>query len=177
MRRTVSIVLPSAQKCIDNFPPPLLLSVPRENGLAARKTGCPLSLNVIIINSATLSHSPCGLPSRVEYHFFSDPSPRNDHLPGENLFAYIETRSALNSHSCSLSLDPHEMSLNIDMKMMRPVNSSGFSLIFDRNSWTLLQSCNVVNPGKIFHSTSIGSPSIVSKALKEPRQQVFPDRI
>ena len=26
-------------------------------------------------------------------------------------------------------------------------------------------SCNVVNPGKIFHSNSIGSPSIVSKVL------------
>ena len=33
-----------AQKCIDNFPPPLLLSVPRDNGLVARKTGCPHSL-------------------------------------------------------------------------------------------------------------------------------------
>ena len=51
------------------------------------------------------------------------------------------------------------------MKMIRPVSSSGFSLIFDMNSWTLLQSCNVVNPGKIFHSNSIGSPSIVSKVL------------
>ena len=86
-------------------------------------------------------------------------------IPGENLLAKIETRLALNSHSCSLSGDPHEMSLNIDMKMIRPVNFSGFSLIFDRNSWTLLQSCNVVNPGKMFHSNSIGSPSIVSKAL------------
>ena len=37
VRKTVSIVSPSAQKCIDNFPPPLLLSVPRDNGLVARK--------------------------------------------------------------------------------------------------------------------------------------------
>ena len=59
--KTVSIVSPSAQKCIDNCPPPLLLSVPRDNGLVARKTGCPLSLNLTIVNSATLSHSPCGL--------------------------------------------------------------------------------------------------------------------
>ena len=56
------------------------------------------------------------------------------------------------------------MSLNIDMKMIRPLNSDG-SLILDMNFWTLLQSCNVVNPGKIFHSNSIGSPSIVSKVL------------
>ena len=57
------------------------------------------------------------------------------------------------------------MSLNIDMKITRPVKSFGSVLIFDRNSWTLLQSCNVVNPWIIFHSNSIGSPSIVSKVL------------
>ena len=39
----------------------------------------------------------------------------------------------------------HEMSLNIDMKIIRPLNSDG-SLILDMNSWILLQSCNVVNP-------------------------------
>ena len=71
---------------------------------------------------------------RVEYHFFSDPGPRNDHLSGENLLAEIETRLVFNSHSCSLSLDLHEMSLNIDMKMIRPVKSSGCMLIFDINS-------------------------------------------
>ena len=129
-----------------------------------RKTGCPLSPNLIIINSATLSHSPCGLSTREEDHFFSDPGPRNDHLPGVNVLAHIETRWALALHSCSLSSDHHEMSLNIDMKMICPLNSDG-SLILDMNSWTLLQSCNVVNHGKIFHSNSIGSPSIVSKVL------------
>ena len=53
------------------------------------------------------------------------------------------------------------MSLNIDMKMIRTWNCSG-SLILFMNSWTLA-TCNVVNPGKIYHSNSIGSPSIVSK--------------
>ena len=57
------------------------------------------------------------------------------------------------------------MSLNIDMKIIRPVTSCGCMLIFDRNSWTSRTSCNVVNPGKIFHSNSIDSPSIVSKVL------------
>ena len=113
MRRTVSIVSPSAQKCIDNFPPILLLSVPRDNGLVAQKTGCLLSLKIIIINSATLSHSPCGLISWVKYHCFPDRSLRNDQRPAGNLFA----------------------------------------------------SCNVANPGKIFQSNSVGSPSIVSKVL------------
>ena len=51
------------------------------------------------------------------------------------------------------------------MKIIRLVNFSGVALNFDSNSWTLVQSSNVVNPGKIFHSNSIGSPSIVSKAL------------
>ena len=111
----------------------------------ARKPGCPLSPNFIIINPATLSHSPCGLLPRVEYNFFSDPSPRNDQSPGGNLLAQIETRLALALHSCSLSSDHHEMSLNIDMKKIRPLHSGG-SLISDMNSWTLLQHCNVVNP-------------------------------
>ena len=57
------------------------------------------------------------------------------------------------------------MSLNIDKKKIRPLNFSGVTLNLDSNSWTLWQSCNVVNPGKIFHSNSVGSPSILSKAL------------
>ena len=51
------------------------------------------------------------------------------------------------------------------MKIIRPVSFSGVTLTLDSNSWTLLQSCTVVNPVKIFHSNSIGSPSILSKAL------------
>ena len=34
--------------------------------------------------SAILSHSPCGLSSLIEYHFFSDPGPRNYHCPAPN---------------------------------------------------------------------------------------------
>ena len=59
----------------------------------------------------------------------------------------------------------HEMSLNIDMKIIRPVKFSCCTLNLDSNSWTSRTSCNVVNPGKIFHSNSIGSPSILSEAL------------
>ena len=57
------------------------------------------------------------------------------------------------------------MSLNIDMKIIRPVKFCGSTLNLDSNSWTARTSCNVVNPGKILHSNSIGSPSILSKAL------------
>ena len=74
------------------------------------------------------------------------------------IFLHIgKPRLAFDSHSTLLSLDPHEMSLNIDMKIIRPVNFSGVTLNLDSNSWTLWQSCNVVNPGKMFHSSSIGS--------------------
>ena len=105
--RKVLIVFPSAQKCIENCPPPLLLIVPRDTGLVARKTRCPLSLNLIIINSAILSHSPGGLSKKVEHHFFSDPGTRTDHRPAGNPFAIIDTRSALALHSRSLASDSH----------------------------------------------------------------------
>ena len=77
----------SAQNCVDNFPLPLLLSVPLDNGLVTRKTGCHLSLN--LINSSTLSHSPPNLFLSVEYHCVSDPGPRNDRCLAANLFAHV----------------------------------------------------------------------------------------
>ena len=149
------------------------MSVPRCNGLVARKIGCALSPNLIIINSATLSHSLRGLSLQVEYHFFSDPGPRNDQRPAGNLFANKDTSVALAIHSCSLSLVHHMMSLNIDMKIIRPWNCAGSSILF-MNSWILSTSCNVVNPGKILHSNSVGSPSIVPKVLYcgEPSNQL-----
>ena len=41
---------------------------------------------LIIIDSATRSNFPPGLSLSVEYHFVSDPSPRNDQRPAGNLF-------------------------------------------------------------------------------------------
>ena len=152
VRKTVSIVSPSAQKCIDNFQPPLFLSVPRDNGHVARKTGCPLSLNLIIINSATRSHFPPGISLSMEYHFVSDPGPRNDQRPAGNLFANLDTSVELAIHSFSLSLFPHMMSMNIDMKIIRPWNCSGSPILL-MNFWTSRTSSNVENPGK--YSTRI----------------------
>ena len=96
-----------------------------------------------------------GLSIQVEYHFFSDQGLRNDQRPGGNLFANMDTNVALALHSCSLSSVPHAMSLNIDMKI-----TPSFELVMDRPffvmiSWTLLMSCNVVNPGK--YTTRISS--------------------
>ena len=48
------------QKCMNNFQPPVLLSVPLHNELLARKTGCPFSPN-LNINPATRSNYPPGL--------------------------------------------------------------------------------------------------------------------
>ena len=52
--------------------------------------------------------------------FFSDPGPRNDQRPAGNLFPNKDTSVALALHSRSFSADPHMMSLNIDMKIIRP---------------------------------------------------------
>ena len=86
-----------------------LLSVPRDNRLVAGETGCPLSPNLIIINSATLSHSPCGLLSWVEYHFVSDPGPRNDQRPAANLFAKKDKCGIGNTFLFIVFTSPHDV--------------------------------------------------------------------
>ena len=70
----------------------------------------------------------------------------------EIFFANTDTSVELAIHSCSLSLVTQMMSLNIDMKIIRPWNCDGSPMLV-MNSWTLLMSCNVVNPGKIFTRT------------------------
>ena len=89
----------------------------------------------------------------------------NDHCPVPNLLAYKDTTRACARHSCSLSFVQQEMSLNIDMNRILPVKISGVSPVLLSKSLTLPQSCNVSNPGKMFHSNSVGSPLIPSKSL------------
>ena len=89
----------------------------------------------------------------------------NDHCPFPNLLAYRDTNLAFARHSFSLSFVPHEMSLNIDINRILPVKFSGVSSNLNSKRLTSSLSCNVLNPGKIFHSNSIGSPSILSKFL------------
>ena len=55
--------------------------------------------------------------------------------------------------------------LNIDMNRILLVKFSGVSFNLNSKRLTSSLSCNVLNPGKIFHSNSIGSPSILSKFL------------
>ena len=68
---------------MDTFPFPLLFNCPLDNGVVARKTGCPLSADSTNIFSAMLSQAPCGLFSE-EYHFFSCEgidTVQSDHAP------------------------------------------------------------------------------------------------
>ena len=90
----------------------------------------------------------------------------NDHCPFPNLFAYRDTSRAFAKHSFSLSFVPQEMSLNIDINRILPVGFSGVSPNLYSKLLTSSLSCNVLNPGKIFHSNSIGSQSILSMFLQ-----------
>ena len=71
----------------------------------------------------------------------------------------------LPKHSSLLSYLPQEISLNIDMNRILPVKISGVCHIELRRLMILSQSCNDVNPGKIFHSNSVDSPLTSSKSL------------
>ena len=74
----------------------------------------------------------------------------------------METTLAFAKHSSSLPLLSQEMSLDIDINEILPVKVSGVSQNLLSRSVTSPQSCNVVNPGKIFNSNSVGSPLIPS---------------
>ena len=64
------------------------------------------------------------------------------------ILAYKDTSRAFARHSFSLSFDPQEMSLNIDINMILPVKFSGVSSDLNSNRLTSSLSCNVLNPGK-----------------------------
>ena len=46
---------------------------------------------------------------QVEYHFFSDPSPRSDQRPAGNLFANKDTSVTLAIHLCWVDHFVHEL--------------------------------------------------------------------
>ena len=76
----------------------------------------------------------------------------------------LETKSALALHSRSLSSDPQKMSLNIDMKISRPLNCCG-SLILFMNFVTSWTRCNVVNPGKYSTQISLAHNQLCPKVM------------
>ena len=59
VRKLISIEFLSTQKYIDNFSPHLALRNPRNNGLVTRKTGCPHSEILIVINSENPKNNQC----------------------------------------------------------------------------------------------------------------------
>ena len=70
----------------------------------------------------------------------------------------METTLAFAKHSSSLFFLSQEMSLNIDIRRILAVKVSDVSPNLLNKLLTLPQSCNVSNPGKMFHSNSVGSP-------------------
>ena len=103
--------------------------------------------------------------SSAEYHFFSEPGPMNDHCPTPNYLASTLTTPAFAKYSSLLPFLSHEMPLNIDINIILAVKVSGVCPKSLSRSLILPQSCNVVNPGKMFHSNSVDSPLIASKSL------------
>ena len=85
-------------------------------------------------------------------------------LSCSNLLPYRETRLAFDSHYTSLSLDPHKMPLNIDMKIILTVKFSGVSFNLNNKSLTTWLICNVVNPGK--NSTRIHWLAVISNSVQ-----------
>ena len=77
----------------------------------------------------------------------------------------METTLAFAKLSSLLPFLSQEMSLNIDINRILPVKVSGVCPKSLSTSLILPQSCNVVNPGKMFHSNSVGSPLIPSVSV------------
>ena len=134
MRKMVSIVSWTAAKWIDSFPCLMLLSWPLANGVEARKLDIRF-LRIQYIYSANLSQIPCGLTSLMLYHFFSESGPINDHCPVPNFLADKDTTLACARHSSLFSIVPQEISLNIVLNGILPVNFLVFLVICSVDMW------------------------------------------
>ena len=121
------------------------------------KLGVRLLRTWSFINAAILPHSPPGLSLYVEYHFVSDPGPRNDQRLAGHLFANEDASVEGAIVAVSLTLLHHMTPLNTDTKIIRPWNCSGSPILL-MSCWTSWTSCNVVNLGK--YSTRIPSVSV-----------------
>ena len=155
-----------AVKCIVVLPPPLLLDCPLAKALVYRNIGWPDLWKFCIIFSAVRSQDPFGLQLYVAYHFFSEPSPRKDQWPRGNLRAYSSTLFWIISTKLFISFCSHTMSLSIDMKMILLLSPAGTHCNSPILLWISLRMPAVVNLGKIFHSNSMGFPSIRFSSLK-----------
>ena len=153
MRKIVSIVSKPAAKWIHSLPCPLLFEL--TSGQWGRSTENRTSA-LSEFQQHPFSHIvPDSLRTVLfdRVPIFSEPGPMNDHCPLPNFLAYKDTSRAFARHSCSLSLVPQEMSLNVDMNRILPVKISGVSPNLNSKLSTSSLSCNVLNPGK--YSTRI----------------------
>ena len=94
----------------------------------------------------------------MAYVVYEPNRPQESAQPVQNVF----TNSAFFKHSSLLSFLSQEMSLKIDINRILPVKVSGDCPKELRRLLILSQSCNDVNPGKMFHSNSVGSPFLAS---------------
>ena len=162
VRKTTSTVSASQEKCVDNCPPLLLRKVHRSKGLVPRNSGCQLFTEVghhlfrnIVPFSARLV---CIWPA--PFLFWS----RSEEWPvsvRESFCILCNTHGICNAHFCVSVASPYNV---IVMKMIRPVNCSGSHRISPIIFWISARICNVVHPGWVCHSNSIGSPSTRSNS-------------
>ena len=133
------------------------------------RLGVPLSANSNIIFSAIfVPYSLWTIFTLVEYHFFSETRTEKMTIVMLQFFLHME-KTRLH----------HEMSLNIDMKIILPVKFSGVSFNLKCNSLTSWLSCNVLNPRKNipleFHWLAVNSVQVsVFLRCVEPLHSLFP---
>ena len=113
------------------------------------------------IFSAILFQSLCKLFS-AEYRFFSEPDQINDNCTTSNLLASILTTPTFAKHSSLFFFRSQEMPLNIVINKILFVKFSDVCPKSLSRSLILRQTCNVVNPGKMFHSNFVDFPLISS---------------
>ena len=112
-------------------------------------------------NNVTLCSKSERVPRSVSHHLFSKIT--SSHVQ-EWTFSWWNCWRGWCIGFLLIEITTQEMSLNIDMKMIRLSNCSGGSLISNMSSWTLSQICNEMN-WETFQSNSIDSPWTVSKVL------------
>ena len=124
--------------------PFFFFKIPRLKALMLLNTGWPVSLNRCTILLAAESHSPLG---RVR-GFYIPLLFRSTGISSRNPWLFLHSK--YKSHRF---LSVQSMSLHIDMKTIRPVNSSGSLLFLFKSRWISWRICNDENHGK--HATRI----------------------
>ena len=111
-----------------------------------------------------MSDSPCGLSALIEYHFFSEPGPRNNPLPYSKSFCILRNELSIRlafffvvSWSTGIVVE-HRNEDDPSSEIL--LASHLFSKVID-----FLTELQRIESWEIFHSNSIGSPSILSKFL------------